>query len=462
MSDRALSGLFEVVSNPYWQRAWIIQEVAVARKVVLVCGSKRTSWDALVQALARWDVWEWARPISSGSNFPGREIRTIDNFRTERHGPLIEVLQKTRSSRATNPLDVVYAKLGLANDAPSLVSRISYGIDVSTLFKTIVKRYIMTKYDLNIICLVREGQESGSHLPSWTPDWTKSTNRYPLLRFFFSGWLNILHASHQHMEVSFSNDLNEMRVRGLILDTLGRSLISKSRGKPLAHSAQGLFPSICRAALAAHFVLPRQNDWWTMPAEFIDLFATTAAILEDEDQAQYTSARQTLHTALYATSTAEDTAMSTPSLPWDLENDSAASKVDDFRQWYQLNRDVGIAGQTVAEWAKMYRDASSLDNESGLGSPPLSTGGIERSLTAMAANRKLVGTISGRPALVPEAATDGDILCSLYGCPVPVLLRASKRHHLFIGECFVEDFIDERQDFGTGLKPLKETIFHIR
>ncbi|KAK4506041.1 hypothetical protein PRZ48_004006 [Zasmidium cellare] len=307
ISDHQLSGLFEVISNPYWQRAWIIQEVAVARSVTLMCGSRRTSWDRLVHSMARWDVSEWARPISSGSDFPGREIRMIDNFRTERHGSLIEVLQKTRSSRASNALDVVYAKLGLANDASSLVSRITYSIDAATLFKSLVKRHIAAKHDLYIICLVRERQEDSVHLPSWVPDWTKSTNRYPLLRFFFSGWVNIIHKPHTKMAVSFSSDLNEMRVLGLHLDTLGPSSSSSPNHRPALRPDGDMFPGICRAALAAHFVLPKQNDPATIPSEFIDLFASTVARLEDEDGRERTSTKRTLHRTLYAMANAQDT-----------------------------------------------------------------------------------------------------------------------------------------------------------
>ncbi|KAF2160780.1 hypothetical protein M409DRAFT_28663 [Zasmidium cellare ATCC 36951] len=457
MSSAELSGLLEVVSNPYWQRAWIIQEVAVARSVVLICGAKRTSWDRLVHSMARWDVSEWARPISSGSDFPGREIRMIDNFRTERHGSLIEVLQKTRSSKASNALDVIYAKLGLANDASTLVSRVTYSIDASTLFKSIVKRHVTAKHDLYIICLVRERQEDGVHLPSWVPDWTKSTNRYPLLRFFFSGWVNITHQAHAKMNVSFSNDLNEIRVLGLLLDTLGPSASSNLDKEAAGQSAREMFPSICRAALAAHFVLPRQSESASIPREFVDLFASTVARLEDEDERERTHTKRTLHRTLYAMADAQDT----DQRPWEVEHHSNELSTDDFRRWHEANRKVVIAGRTVAAWAKAYSTVLETGDKEVSGSENLSTGGLERSLTAMAWNRKLTSTVSGRPALVPEAAIQGDLVCALYGCPVLVVLRQNK-HYIFIGECFVEDFMDEKQHFSALVEPMREMMFNLR
>lgn len=462
MSDQELSGLLEIVSNPYWQRAWIIQEVAVARSVELICGSKRTTWYRLVYSMARWDVSEWARPISAGSHFPGREIRMIDNFRTERHGSLIDVLQKTRSSKASHALDVVYAKLGLANDSLTLVSRINYGIDAATLFKSIVKRHIMAKRDLYIICLVRERQQSSANLPSWVPDWTKSTNRYPLLRFFFSGWVNITHRAHPKMEVGFSSDVNELRVLGLLLDTLGPSSSFRFNGQDGGTSARDMFTRICRAALAAHFVLPGQNESAAMPFEFIDLFAATIAQLENEPAENHSNTKSTLHTTLYATTASHDTVASSGQQPWDVEYDNGETGTDDFRRWYEVNREVEIAGKTVAAWAKAYSTSHRDASEEISGSQNLSTGGIERSLTAMAWNRRLTSTTSGRPALVPEDAIQGDLVCALYGCPVPVVLRRSKHHYVFIGECFVDDFMNERQQFNAQLDVRRETVFNLR
>lgn len=461
MSDQDLSGFLEVISNPYWQRAWIIQEVAVARSVTLICGSKRTTWDRIVYSMARWDVSEWARPIA-GSHFPGREIRMIDNFRTERHGSLIDVLQKTRSSKASHALDVVYAKLGLANDSLALVSRIDYGIDAATLFKSIVKRHITAKHDLYIICLVRERQQDGNHLPSWVPDWTKSTDRYPLLRFFFSGWVNITHRAHPKMDVGFSSDLNELRVLGLQLDTIGSSSLSRFDRLDTGTSAQDLFPSICKAALAAHFVLPSQNQSAAMPLEFIDLFAATVARLEDEDAEQRSNTKRTLRTTVHAEAAAQNTLTSSAGQPWDVEDTYNEASMDDFRRWYEANGEVEIAGSTVAAWAKAYNATQYNATDGGSGLQNLSTGGIEKSLTAMAWNRKLTGTASGRPALVPENVIQGDLVCALYGCPVPVVLRRIRHHYIFIGECFVDDFMDERQHFNVQLERRREMVFDLR
>lgn len=164
----------------------------------------------------------------------------------------------------------------------------TYRMDASALLKSIAQRYITTKHDLHIIYFVRERQESEFRLPSWTPDWTRSTDRYPLLRFLFSGWMNIIHQASANMNVSFSGDLSEMRVRGLQLDTLGRYATSGSVEDIADQHAKSVFPSIC---LAAHFVLPSQNDWTAMPSEYIDLFAKTAACLEAECQDQRFSVR---------------------------------------------------------------------------------------------------------------------------------------------------------------------------
>lgn len=50
MDDSTLEGLREILSRPWFQRVWVIQEVLNARNAVLYCGSKAVSSDVFVRA----------------------------------------------------------------------------------------------------------------------------------------------------------------------------------------------------------------------------------------------------------------------------------------------------------------------------------------------------------------------------------------------------------------------------
>jgi hypothetical protein len=41
----------ELLAEPYWRRVWIIQELALARQVTILCGRLETSWSALNRSI---------------------------------------------------------------------------------------------------------------------------------------------------------------------------------------------------------------------------------------------------------------------------------------------------------------------------------------------------------------------------------------------------------------------------
>lgn len=64
--------------------------------------------------------------------------------------------------------------------------------------------------------------------------------------------------------------------------------------------------------------------------------------------------------------------------------------------------------------------------------------------TTVSMARRLSTTIKGYIAMAPAAAEPGDIICVLYGCSVPVVLRprVEASTYEFIGECYVDGFMN--------------------
>lgn len=58
--------------------------------------------------------------------------------------------------------------------------------------------------------------------------------------------------------------------------------------------------------------------------------------------------------------------------------------------------------------------------------------------------RRLLVTEKGYIGSAPQTAEEGDILCVLFGCSVPVILRKFQdmESYEFIGECYLHDFMD--------------------
>ena len=73
---------------------------------------------------------------------------------------------------------------------------------------------------------------------------------------------------------------------------------------------------------------------------------------------------------------------------------------------------------------------------------------------------RLMITSCKRLAMIPRGANDGDLICVLYGCSVPVLLRGvefQENFYTLVGECYVDGLMH-----GEALSlELAETMLNI-
>jgi len=51
------AAFLEFLARPYWKRAWIIQELALARHVTVHCGPLETSWSTLNSSICKLDKY---------------------------------------------------------------------------------------------------------------------------------------------------------------------------------------------------------------------------------------------------------------------------------------------------------------------------------------------------------------------------------------------------------------------
>jgi hypothetical protein len=63
--------------------------------------------------------------------------------------------------------------------------------------------------------------------------------------------------------------------------------------------------------------------------------------------------------------------------------------------------------------------------------------------------RKVFIGDNGYCGLVPDH-TEGDMICVLFGCDVPVVLRQKADHYIFIGECYIKGLM-----YGEAIEALE-------
>ncbi|KAF8866325.1 HET-domain-containing protein, partial [Acephala macrosclerotiorum] len=175
-------GLRQLMLSRWWNRIWVIQEVVVPKKIVMVYGSASAPWEMFVDA-ALWESRN--RSTSTSLSFPheystvlayfARIILDIDRmrelWRDGKQTTLLPLLRRFSGRKASDDRDKVYALLSLARDKTSIVP--NYSLNVSTVFQATVLDIIQGTKSLAVLA-GDLGRKDRQDLPSWVPDWSAS------------------------------------------------------------------------------------------------------------------------------------------------------------------------------------------------------------------------------------------------------------------------------------------------
>ena len=131
-----------------------------------------------------------------------------------------------------------------------------------------------------------------------------------------------------------------------------------------------------------------------------------------------------------------------------LRVDSTASTLTALEEWFQRTRLLRIQGSTFDSiLGDHYQSSIDLSGPAPNNDEFILDSFIDRFFdTVIRLSLRLMVTQSGRIGMVSEQATKGDLICVLYGCSVPVLLRkvSNSERFSFIGECFLENYMNGR------------------
>jgi hypothetical protein len=188
----------KMLGKDYWSRLWIIQEIAVAREVVVVNGHLRSNWAAF-RTWARIRLSPELRSmshrlsrISTGKPVPWRNNRPqiFDHIPLVHEGfpyhpsDLLSLLERCQRSQAVEPRDKVYGVLGLLDMERSEQNLpIDYNASLAQVFVEVVKFAYAQSHNLDFLSHVHISRLQSRHLeglPSWAPDWTKAPDFRPL------------------------------------------------------------------------------------------------------------------------------------------------------------------------------------------------------------------------------------------------------------------------------------------
>lgn len=168
--------LDNLFSRPWFSRIWVIQEVAVAKNVIIMCGTTIASMLALYECTfgysKQYRVTRSEIPVSvKAAVFDISIFRETGDVASD----IWQVSADTRTCGATDPRDKIFALKALIGDhRRELDQFIEYGRSVERVFSD-VTMFVLPRVRLWLLLAVRHPHTL--EMPLWMPDWSGKSSR---------------------------------------------------------------------------------------------------------------------------------------------------------------------------------------------------------------------------------------------------------------------------------------------
>jgi hypothetical protein len=404
----------KVLERPWFRRAWVLQEVAYARSVEIICGSKSLDWRHLANTIRDANhiglVTERFSPMARAGAQNIIEMESCrKQLRDKEPQTLINTLLATNSTQCSDDRDKLFAILSLSQDYNSLSC--DYTNTSTEVFHALAIRELIIKQNaLYLSCTTNKLEtvfDGLASLPSWAPDWTRIENDQPFIRYkdripFRAS------ADHysEHMQIRVLDDDLTLVLHGVPIDTIQAvqkdSTFEKTPllGELDEKSYQGI----------------QRNRMWIL--ECAKLYRESARDLS------------TLSDQFWRPMTCELTGEGYP----------ARGNFDQlFAQYLKF---LDSIYQVILRPDAM--DSTSLDfvqKQINAYRTPIAE--IESSLSMWGSRRKFALTERRLVAWVPRKSQKGDVVFLVSGCPVPYVLRKSgDQSFRLVGEAYVQGVMD--------------------
>lgn len=184
-SARSWDALHRLYRRSWFSRAWVIQETAVSHlDPEVLLGSKTLPWNAFesTRLFVESQIQNTHDTVSTMvSSVVKTTVIAIHNIRQDSSpispvSDLETLLKRTMTFHATDPRDKVFALLGLAHemDRESIIP--DYSKSVMEVY-TELAIHLLSK---NINMIYFNTNSPAHDLPSWVPDWSWWTRRWPI------------------------------------------------------------------------------------------------------------------------------------------------------------------------------------------------------------------------------------------------------------------------------------------
>lgn len=433
----------KIIQHPYFTRAWVCQETGLGSDLQFYIGGVYIRPDNMWNAMMATMQPEIMSMICFENGLLGNnDLDGIKNWnlafflrdsdpkvRYDRDAvhPLGLILSWSARLQTTDPLDKVYAVLGISNSkvAKSIVPK--YSISETELFHSTAVKLLESEEDAKYV-LPHAGIRAPNdkpNLPSWAPDWERETAKKTELISVHV--LPGMQKIQQMMDISVDFDAFST-LSGYKYEAGGKSKPTfriDTTGKRLCTTAILVDTIQQTTCVYEHLNLnPAAHEAW-----FSETWSLTHGISDPAALPRTLIANRSLDTLDSRT-----------------DSQSLVRAYTTFRMafpWFQLESlqfarfksAVNPGGQAEVE-AREATVVSAIN--------------FGARLKATCGGRKLCITTGNRLGVVPPVTEKGDVVCIIPGMQTPYTLRPSygppiggpEREYALVGECFIDGMMD--------------------
>ncbi|KXS97291.1 hypothetical protein AC578_4585 [Pseudocercospora eumusae] len=432
------TSIYSVFSRKWFTRAWIIQEVALAKQPVVYIGKHSLDWTEL-SSVAVW-LYErrqrLPRSPSKGCLTGLENVALIGMFKLRKSQKLGTLLRLVYSFETHDPRDMVYAVLGLRSrtaQKPGSTSRIVpiYEEPVVETYAKATKAAIIELGSLGLLKHahslrpVPQSKAENGEFPSWAlrMDLRGGYHINPI------SYRNFRFNAHDGMPLKiWPNDSSRvLKVEGILIDRI--TDISPVMSWKLYGER---FSDTITAAAVLHSTYSWTCD--QLPAWPTNVlsrkFTITVAAGQDStgrNLLESTEHAQRLHEGFLHAATAPEP--------------EPASDVSDTESLKSSKSTTSISSRSTTHSLHSMRSMDSSENVLLESENPDATYAMDAMMKG-GHHRTVCITEKGYVCLCTDNVKKDDALVVLFGGSVPFVLRPNNHFYYFVGDAFVEDLMD--------------------
>lgn len=222
--------------RPWFDRVWVLQEVALAARTVVACGKDTICWATLLDAVGILELHSYSRGASDiiGPMLGAPKVRRMGvgkQFKDRAYGnadpsyEFLTLMSQTIQLCASNHRDKIYGMMGLLAVGTQHEMMIpDYNKPVTKVYTEFAK-FVLDHQHIDILCFCN-GSIEYTDLPTWAPDWIYSIPRLLPSLGVTKGSLDVFSAAGKTSSTSrFSEDLKTLIATGICIgriSNLGR------------------------------------------------------------------------------------------------------------------------------------------------------------------------------------------------------------------------------------------------